>query len=386
MPGILRPSAGYVGRGVTLQSALECMLYHQKSLAQVKPGRRRRAASHTFSPATRRFDCRQSHTSASSRKYQPLPTMPCSRGSVPVSIVDCAVHVTAGRPQRSREVAVDRAVEVHAPGPIAGEPLEGFREIVDVASIAGTRLVEVARLIERRQPRPRRRVGGITQLEGARDLHLPDADAGRRQHSRDVGRILEGDRLVAEVVAHAEMGVDQLALTAGGAGEWAVEETDDVGCQLEDAAGLSLEADADAPAAALGPGAQLTGHADEGAGGGVGGLGAPADSPPARQARDRRLGDLRGRNRVEDRRQPERVLGTPGIGPVRTVDGLLDTLGVEAAVGKTVERERVEAETSQLVAQLPRLDLGRRAMAQVEAEAERADAEELSHTDGDPPE
>src|SRR2546427_3700298 len=96
MPGILRPSAGYVGRGATLQSALECMLYHQKSLAQVKPGRRRRAASHTFSPATRRFDCRQSHTSASSRKYQPLPTMPCSRGSVPVSIVDCAVHVTAG--------------------------------------------------------------------------------------------------------------------------------------------------------------------------------------------------------------------------------------------------------------------------------------------------
>src|SRR5439155_396988 len=123
------------------------------------------------------------------------------------------------------------------------------------------------------------------------DLHLPDADAGRRQHSHDVGRILEGDRLVAEVVAHAEMGVDQLALTAGGAGEWAVEETDDVGCQLEDAAGLSLEADADAPAAALGPGAQL-----------------------------------------------------------------------------------------------PRLDLGRRAMAQVEAEAERADAEVLSHTDGDPPE
>ena len=275
---------------------------------------------------------------------------------------------------------------MHAPGPIAGEPLEGFREIVDVASIAGTRLVEVARLIERRQPRPRRRVGGITQLEGARDLHLPDADAGRRQHSHDVGRILEGDRLVAEVVAHAEMGVDQLTLTAGGAGEWAVEETDDVGCQLEDAAGLSLEADADAPAAALGPGAQLTGHADEGAGGGVGVLGAPADSPPERQARDRRLGDLRGRNRVEDRRQPERVLGTPGIGPVRTVDGLLDTLGVEAAVGKTVERERVEAETSQLVAQLPRLDLGRRAMAQVEAEAERADAEVLSHTDGDPPE
>src|SRR5438046_9057904 len=96
MPGILRPSAGYVGVGGTLQSSLECTLYRQKSLAQVKPGRRRRAASHTFSPATRRFDCRQSHTSASSRKYQPLPTMPCSRGSVPVSIVDGAVHLNAG--------------------------------------------------------------------------------------------------------------------------------------------------------------------------------------------------------------------------------------------------------------------------------------------------
>src|SRR3989442_2364764 len=132
------------------------------------------------------------------------------------------------------------------------------------------------------------------------------------------------------------MGVDQLALTAGGAGEWAVEETDDVGCQLEDAAGLSLEADADAAAAPLGPGAQLAGHADEGAGGGVGVLSAPADSPPERQARDRRLGDLRGRNRVQGRCQPLRALSTPGIGPVRTVDGLLDTLGVEAPGGKTV--------------------------------------------------
>src|SRR6266478_4615617 len=38
MPGIFRPSAGYIGRGVTLQSALEYMLYHQKSFAQVSPG------------------------------------------------------------------------------------------------------------------------------------------------------------------------------------------------------------------------------------------------------------------------------------------------------------------------------------------------------------
>src|SRR5882672_12063676 len=96
MPGSLRPSAGYVGRGVMDQSALEYMLYHQKSFAQVKPGRRRRAASHTFSPATRRFDCRQSQISERSRKYQPLPTMPCWRGRVPVTIVDWLEQVTAG--------------------------------------------------------------------------------------------------------------------------------------------------------------------------------------------------------------------------------------------------------------------------------------------------
>src|SRR5580765_6675083 len=31
-----------------------------------------------------------------SRKYQPLPTTPCSRGSVPVRNVACAEQVTAG--------------------------------------------------------------------------------------------------------------------------------------------------------------------------------------------------------------------------------------------------------------------------------------------------
>src|SRR5690349_9881954 len=31
-----------------------------------------------------------------SRKYQPLPTMPCSRGKTPVRNVDCTEHVTAG--------------------------------------------------------------------------------------------------------------------------------------------------------------------------------------------------------------------------------------------------------------------------------------------------
>ena len=52
-----------MGRGVTDQVAALCMLYHQKSLAHVNAGSRRWAASQTFSPATRRFDCRQSQTS-----------------------------------------------------------------------------------------------------------------------------------------------------------------------------------------------------------------------------------------------------------------------------------------------------------------------------------
>ena len=109
MPGTFRPSAGYAGRGVTLQSALEYMLYHQKSFAQVKPGTWRRAASQTFSPATRRFDCRQSQISARSRKYQPLPTMPCCRGSAPVSMLACALQVTAGNTALSGVMKPSRA-------------------------------------------------------------------------------------------------------------------------------------------------------------------------------------------------------------------------------------------------------------------------------------
>ncbi len=84
MSGIFRPSAGYIGRGVTDQVAVLCMLYHQKSLAHVNAGSRRRAASQTFSPSTSRFDWRQSQTSDRSRKYQPLATTPCSRGRSPV--------------------------------------------------------------------------------------------------------------------------------------------------------------------------------------------------------------------------------------------------------------------------------------------------------------
>src|SRR5690348_10131898 len=96
MSGIFRPSAVYIGRGVTERSAEEYILYHQKSFATVKLASRRLAASHSFSPCTSAFDWRQSHTCARSLKYQPLPTMPCSRGKAPVTNVDCTEQVTAG--------------------------------------------------------------------------------------------------------------------------------------------------------------------------------------------------------------------------------------------------------------------------------------------------
>src|SRR3990172_6119480 len=77
-------------------STVEYILYHQNMLAHVKSGLRCFAASQIFSPAIRRFDCRQSQTSASWRKYQPLATAPWPEGGRPVRRVDCTVQVTAG--------------------------------------------------------------------------------------------------------------------------------------------------------------------------------------------------------------------------------------------------------------------------------------------------
>jgi hypothetical protein len=74
-----------IGRGVIDQSAVEYMLYHQKSFAQVKPGRSSRSSSHSFGPATTRLDCFQNCTSDNSRSYQPLATMPWSVGRRPVT-------------------------------------------------------------------------------------------------------------------------------------------------------------------------------------------------------------------------------------------------------------------------------------------------------------
>src|SRR5207302_292281 len=183
MPGSLRPSAGYVGRGVMDQSALEYMLYHQKSFAQVKPGRRRRAASHTFSPATRRLDCRQSQISERSRKYQPLRTIHFGehRPRVGLALV-LGRHATALQQregprqlgprgtERAVEVPVDGAVEVDSPGPVAGQAIECLGEIVDVAAVASARLMQIARLVECGQAGAGGLVSRIAQLERAGDL------------------------------------------------------------------------------------------------------------------------------------------------------------------------------------------------------------------------
>src|SRR5262245_48706945 len=78
--GSLRPSDGYIGRGVTAQSTDEYMLYHQHTLAQVKLASLALAFSQSFGCCTRRLDWRQNFTSRSSRKYHPLATIPCSLG------------------------------------------------------------------------------------------------------------------------------------------------------------------------------------------------------------------------------------------------------------------------------------------------------------------
>ena len=86
MSKILRPSAGYMGRGVMVQSAVEYMLYHQKSLAQVKPEPYRSLSfSQRRGPCTSLVDCFQNWISHMFRLYHPLPGMACSRGESPVT-------------------------------------------------------------------------------------------------------------------------------------------------------------------------------------------------------------------------------------------------------------------------------------------------------------
>src|SRR5262249_26694287 len=94
--GIFRPSAGYIGRGVTATSTDEYMLNHQNRLAHVKLGSISRARTQRLGAWTRRLDWRQNFTSHSSRKYHPLPTMPCWSGRAPVRDVAWPEQLTAG--------------------------------------------------------------------------------------------------------------------------------------------------------------------------------------------------------------------------------------------------------------------------------------------------
>jgi hypothetical protein len=52
------------------------MLNHQNRFAHVNVGSAARAVSQIFDPCTSRFACFQKRISASSREYQPLPTIP----------------------------------------------------------------------------------------------------------------------------------------------------------------------------------------------------------------------------------------------------------------------------------------------------------------------
>ena len=83
-------------RGVTVAVTSVFIAYHQKCLSTFKSGLVRRAISQQLGAWISRWLCRHNHTSPNSRKYQPLATMPCSCGKVPVSIEVCAVVVTAG--------------------------------------------------------------------------------------------------------------------------------------------------------------------------------------------------------------------------------------------------------------------------------------------------
>src|SRR5207244_1049737 len=73
-----------------------------------------------------------------------------------------------GRPERAVEIAVDRAVEMDAPGAVAREALDRLGKVVAVAAtVTGTHLVEIAGLVEGRQTRQRAGVAGIAQFERA---------------------------------------------------------------------------------------------------------------------------------------------------------------------------------------------------------------------------
>src|SRR5262249_4921447 len=141
------------------------------------------------------FDWRQRNTSFSSRKYQPLPTMPCSRGSLPVSIVACAEHVTAGRtvPSSAANPSTARRdrLGVSAPSMPRVSPTTSSKR----TGFNGTD-----------RPSRRRARDGATDVEQLIDL-VP----------REVARLFGGDAERADRGIAAEQRDRNRALRAGGA-------------------------------------------------------------------------------------------------------------------------------------------------------------------------
>ena len=78
-------------------SACEGRFHHQNTCADRWLGFSRFHFWIKVSDSSKWTDCRHSQISARSRKYQPLPTAPCSDGGFPVRKRACMVQVTAGR-------------------------------------------------------------------------------------------------------------------------------------------------------------------------------------------------------------------------------------------------------------------------------------------------
>ena len=184
---------------------------------------------------------------------------------------------------------------------------------------------------------------------------------------------------MAEVVADAEVGLDGIDIPACRARDRPLEEAHGVRGRLENAPGLGLEADTDGPPATGPTLREFACHSHQCRRCNPRVLVSPPDAPAERQARDGRSRHVGRRNRVDDRGEPQGVLGAERVGPVRPVHGLLHPPGVKTAVGEAVEREGVEAEAGQLVPEPRRIDLAGRAMAQVKADSERLDPQTLPH-------
>src|SRR5690606_23894948 len=107
-------------------------------------GSRLRAVSHSFSPPTRRLDCRHNQTCARSRKYQPLATQPCSRGSAPVTNVDWTEQVTAGVIVRSG-TAAPRCANAWRWG-VSDPSMLGVRPTTSRTSVRSTSFLHARRL------------------------------------------------------------------------------------------------------------------------------------------------------------------------------------------------------------------------------------------------